>query len=147
MPFGKITTLIPNTLIPLTKQMFDTNIQTMYENDKNRHRDTSRLATFDSIHDFKTFASSNPVDMVQFNKNAGNHYINKCLFNFNRIMCRGAGLDKLLNFILLFSAVYLQFINLHNEACNTSPNLFLVKCVAIFVCFGALLKVSILVLL
>ena len=86
----KITEIEPR-LQPLKQTNFDKKISSAFSNDGNRFNQPERLATFDSIHDFKTFGT-NPVDTIEYQRKSGNVYnINKCFFNFNRIMCRGKG--------------------------------------------------------
>lgn len=72
----------------LTKDHFNKGIKDVYDIDANSHNQSSRLATFDSIHDFKTFGT-NPIDRVNKIKRTDNYYINSLLFNFNRIACNG----------------------------------------------------------
>ena len=88
--FGElIMNNLPNILGQLTPAMFDTKIVSAFATDDNRHNQPSRLATFDSIHDFKTFGT-NPVDTIEYSRGTQAYNINRCFFNFNRIMCRGA---------------------------------------------------------
>lgn len=88
--FGElIMNALPDRLDRLTTTMFDAKIVTAYNTDSDRHNQSSRLATFDSIHDFKTFGT-NPVDTIEYSRSSQAYNINRCFFNFNRIMCRGA---------------------------------------------------------
>jgi len=80
---------IPVNLQPLTTDMFSTEVATVFATDDNKHNVSARLATFDSIHDFKKF-SVNPIDIVEYQRQNQQYNINRCFFNFNRIMCRGA---------------------------------------------------------
>ena len=74
--------------------MFKINGQTqetennIFINNINKLTEPERLATFDSIHDFKRF-TTNPIDNIEYNTSTENYNINRCFFNFNRIMCRG----------------------------------------------------------
>lgn len=74
----------------LRKGNFDSKIVKAFSIDGNRFNQSKRLATFDSIHDFKTFGT-NPTDTIEYQRKDGSYNINKCFFNFNRIMCRGEG--------------------------------------------------------
>jgi hypothetical protein len=89
--FGEINI---NSIVPgiqvLRRDNFDNKITEVFRIDGNRFNQPARLATFDSIHDFKTFGT-NPTDTIEYQrKEDGKYNINKCFFNFNRIMCRGA---------------------------------------------------------
>jgi len=78
-----------NKFYILNQIQFSNNIKTMFESDEDKHDKAKRLAVFDSIHDFKTFGDSNPVDIIEYNRKLSEYYINRCFFNFNRIMCKG----------------------------------------------------------
>jgi hypothetical protein len=85
----KINSIGPGIQV-LRRDNFDNKITEVFRIDGNRFNQPARLATFDSIHDFKTFGT-NPTDTIEYQrKEDGKYNINKCFFNFNRIMCRGA---------------------------------------------------------
>jgi hypothetical protein len=85
----KINSIGPGIQV-LRRDNFDNKITEVFRIDGNRFNQPARLATFDSIHDFKTFGT-NPTDTIEYQrKDDGKYNINKCFFNFNRIMCRGA---------------------------------------------------------
>lgn len=67
---------------------FDSKIVSAFSTDTNKFNQPARLGTFDSIHDFKTFGT-NPIDTIEYQRKDSQYNINKCFFNFNRIMCRG----------------------------------------------------------
>ena len=75
----KINSIGPGIQV-LRRDNFDNKITEVFRIDGNRFNQPARLATFDSIHDFKTFGT-NPTDTIEYQRKDGKYNINKCFFN------------------------------------------------------------------
>jgi len=89
-------------LVPLERSMFNSRMAGFFGgliNDNLIYNRNNWVAPFDGIHDFKSF-STNPIDTLGYSRAKSQYDINKCLFNFNRIMCRGENAISIKNSFL-----------------------------------------------